>query len=56
MEAYDRESGYLKAILGFIGLTDVTLIQAGGSNDVAQGKTTQEALVSTFIPEVQAAA
>ena len=56
MESYDRETSYLKQILGFIGLTDVTFIQAGGSNDVAQGKTTQQALVSSFIPEVQQAA
>ena len=56
MESYNAESGYLKQILGFIGLTDVNFILAGGSNDVAQGKTTQEALVSSFKPEVEAAA
>jgi FMN-dependent NADH-azoreductase len=56
MESYNAESAYLKQILGFIGITDVTFVMAGGSNDVAQGKTTQEALVASFIPEVQAAA
>jgi FMN-dependent NADH-azoreductase len=56
MESYNHETGYLKFILGFIGLTDVTVVLAGGSNDVAQGKTTLPELVAQYTPEVLAAA
>ena len=56
MEGYNMETGYLKAVFGFIGITDVTFVLAGGSNDVAQGKMKQEDLVATFVPEVVAAA
>ena len=56
MEAYNMETGYLKAVFGFIGITDVTFVLAGGSNDVAQGKVKQEDLVASFVPEVVAAA
>ncbi len=56
MESYNHETGYLKFILGFIGLTDVTFVLAGGSNDVAQGKTTLPELVSQYTPQVLAAA
>jgi FMN-dependent NADH-azoreductase len=55
-ESYNHETGYLKFILGFIGLTDVTFVMAGGSNDVAQGKLSQADLVAQFAPEVQATA
>jgi FMN-dependent NADH-azoreductase len=56
MESYNAETGYLKQILGFIGLTDLTFVMAGGSNDVAQGKVTQEALIAQYVPEVVVAA
>ena len=56
MESYNAETGYLKQILGFVGLTDVTFVMAGGSNDVAQGKVTAEDLIAQFVPEVVAAA
>jgi len=55
-ESYNQETGYLKFILGFVGLTDVTFVLAGGTNDVAQGKRTQADLVAQFAPEVLAAA
>jgi FMN-dependent NADH-azoreductase len=55
-ESYNSESNYLKQILGFVGLTDVTFVLAGGTTAVAQGKTTQEELVAGFLPEIQAAA
>ena len=38
LEAYDHEIPYLRHILGFIGISDVTFIQAGGTGGVAQGK------------------
>jgi FMN-dependent NADH-azoreductase len=55
MESWDRETSYLKLILGFIGLSEVEFIHAGGSNDVAQGKVNQQDLVASFIPSVIAA-
>ncbi|SNS34193.1 FMN-dependent NADH-azoreductase [Granulicella rosea] len=57
MESYDRETAYLKQIFGFIGLAEnLEIVQAGGSNDVAQGKKTQAELVASFVPQVVAAA
>jgi len=56
MESYNAETGYLKQILGFVGLTDVTFVMAGGSNDVAQGKIKQEDFIAQFVPEVVAVA
>ncbi len=56
MESYNFETAYLKHILGFIGLTDLNFIMAGGSNDVAQGKISQQDLVAQFVPQVTEAA
>ena len=56
MQSYDPETGYIKQILGFIGLTDTTIIHAGGSSAIMQGQTTLPALLKEFVPEVQAAA
>jgi FMN-dependent NADH-azoreductase len=55
-ESYNAETGYLKQILGFVGLTDVTFILAGGSSAVSQGKVTQEDFIAQYVPEVVAAA
>jgi FMN-dependent NADH-azoreductase len=55
-ESYNYETGYLKFILGFIGLTDVTFVMAGGTNDVAQGKISQEDLIAQYVHEAVAAA
>jgi len=54
--ASDYESGYLKRILGFIGITEVEVIRAGGTAAVAFGSTTVEELVAQFRPAVLAAA
>ena len=56
MENYNAETGYLKQILGFIGITDVTVVFAGGTNDVNQGKISFEDQVAKFEPEVIALA
>jgi FMN-dependent NADH-azoreductase len=37
-EAYDHFSPYIKFILGFIGLTDVTILSAGGVSGIQYGK------------------
>jgi FMN-dependent NADH-azoreductase len=52
--ASDYESGYLKRILGFIGITDVEVILAGGTASVAFGTTTLDELAAQFRPAVLA--
>ena len=54
--AFDYESGYLKRILGFIGITEVEVIRAGGTAAVSFGSTTVEELVAQFRPAVLGAA
>ncbi len=56
MAAYNVESAYLKQILGFIGITDVNIVLAGNTNDVAQGKTSFEELIGSYKPAVEEAA
>lgn len=56
MESYNSESAYLKQILGFIGLTDVNIVLAGGTSGVDMGKTAREDLIAEFTPAVTAAA
>jgi FMN-dependent NADH-azoreductase len=56
MESYNFETGYLKHILGFIGLTDVNVVFAGGTNDVNQGKISFKEHVALFEPAVLEAA
>jgi FMN-dependent NADH-azoreductase len=53
---YDAETSYLKQVLGFIGLTDVTVVMAGGTGGVNSGQITFEDLVAQYVPEVVAAA
>jgi FMN-dependent NADH-azoreductase len=56
MEGYNSETGYLKQILGFVGLTDVNIVFAGGTNDVNQGKVSFEDHIALFQPAVLEAA
>ncbi len=56
LESYNAESAYLKQILGFIGLTDVNIVLAGGTSGVDMGKTSREDLLSTFTDQIAAAA
>ena len=55
-ESYNVESNYLKQVLGFLGMTDVNVILAGGSGAVSAGKRTTEDLLAEFKPQVEAAA
>ncbi len=55
-EAYNAESSYLKQIFGFIGLTDMEIILAGGAGAIASGQRTKADLLTDFVPQVQAAA
>lgn len=53
-EKMDFFSGYLRFILGFIGITDVTVYLAGGTGDVAQGKRTLESYLDEHKPKALA--
>jgi FMN-dependent NADH-azoreductase len=53
-ESYNAETGYLKQILGFIGITDVTVVLAGGVSAVMQGKVSMEEFIVPFAAEVSA--
>jgi FMN-dependent NADH-azoreductase len=55
-ESYNAETGYLKQILGFIGITDVTFVLAGGTADIDRGNIQREDLLAKYIPAVEAAA
>jgi FMN-dependent NADH-azoreductase len=54
--ASDYESGYLRRILAFIGITDVRVVLAGGTIAVSLGSTTVDALVDQFRPAALEAA
>jgi hypothetical protein len=41
MESYNTQGPYFRIVFGFIGITDVTIIHAGGTNKVAQGQVTE---------------
>ena len=56
MESYNFETAYLKHILAFVGITDVSFVMAGGTSDVMMGKISQADLLAKFTPEVEAAA
>ena len=53
--ASDYETGYLKRILAFIGITEVVVILAGGSAAVSFGSTTVAEHAAQFRPAVLAA-
>lgn len=52
VESSDYEIPYLRYIFGFIGVTDVRFIQAGGTASVAQGRISAEEFLSPYIGEV----
>jgi FMN-dependent NADH-azoreductase len=54
--ASDYESGYLKRVLAFIGITDVRVVLAGGTIAVSFGSTTVKEIVDQFRPAALAAA
>jgi FMN-dependent NADH-azoreductase len=55
MAAYNYEIPYLRHILGFIGIADVTFVQAGGTMAVAQGKISSEEFLAPFVKEIEEA-
>jgi len=54
--ASDFESGYLKRILAFVGITDVEVVMAGGTAAATFGETTMEELALQYRPAVLAKA
>lgn len=55
MTALDHESPYLRFILGFMGITDVRFVQAGGTGEVMQGRKSADAFLVPQLREVAAA-
>ena len=51
-EGYDAEKPYLRAILGFMGVTDVTFLQAGETYKVDRGMVPADAFLAPFRQEV----
>jgi FMN-dependent NADH-azoreductase len=54
-EGYNQETPYLKAILGFMGITDVDVVLAGGTTGVMQGKVSEKDFLKPFLEQVHAA-
>lgn len=55
LAALDHESPYLRLIFGFIGITDVQFVQAGGTAEVIQGRVSPEQFLSPYLKEITAA-
>ncbi len=55
-ESYNVATSYLKQILGFIGITDVSVVLAGGTAAVDRGQATLPELLGQFEPAVAQAA
>lgn len=55
-EGYNVETAYLKQIFGFMGITDVKVVLAGGTSAINNGSTTLDALTAEFRPAVLEAA
>jgi FMN-dependent NADH-azoreductase len=56
LESFNFATPYYRAIFGFIGITDITIIHAGGTSKVAQGHTTEAVFLEKFTHEVDLAA
>jgi FMN-dependent NADH-azoreductase len=56
MESYNAQGPYLRIVFGFIGITDITIVHAGGTNKVAQGAVTAPVFLEQFAHEVDLAA
>ena len=55
LESYDHQTPYMRTILGFIGITDVTFVMAGGTNRVATGEIDQATFLTPFLEEISSA-
>ena len=55
MTALDHESPYLRFILGFMGITDIRFVQAGGTGEVMQGRKSADEFLAPHLKEVAVA-
>ena len=56
MDAYNAEKSYLKQLFGFLGLTDVNFLDAGGTYVLNAGKVSVDEFVQPFAGKLAAAA
>jgi len=54
--ALDHIEPYLRTILGFIGITDVTFVKTGGTSQLMSGAVTRETLLAPALQQVHALA
>jgi FMN-dependent NADH-azoreductase len=52
LRALDHEIPYLRFIFGFMGITDIQFIQAGGTGAVAQGRISPEDFLAPYLNEI----
>jgi FMN-dependent NADH-azoreductase len=55
LSALDYEAPYLRFILGFMGITNVHFIQAGGTRNVVQGRISAAEFLSPYLKEIASA-
>jgi FMN-dependent NADH-azoreductase len=55
LRALDHEIPYLRFIFGFMGITDIQFIQAGGTGAVAQGRISPEDFLAPYLNELPTA-
>ena len=56
LESFNLEGPYFRVVLGFIGVTDLMIVHAGGTNKIAQGDVSEPALIERFTHEIDVAA
>ena len=56
MDGYNAEKSYLKQIFGFLGVTDVSFVDAGGTHVLNSGKMSVDQFVEPLTAKVAAAA
>src|SRR5689334_11128157 len=52
LSALDYEVPYLRFIFGFMGITDIQFIQAGGTGAVAQGRISPKDFLASYLNEI----
>lgn len=55
LTALDHEAPYLRFILGFMGITDVQVLQAGGTGRIQQGRVSAEEFLAPYLNQLAAA-